>query len=68
MKIMCLPGYHRSGFVANHALGGHGPKCMSCHKAIVVINIYICIYVLSYLRFELQIQLANADVNKSKYQ
>ena len=44
MKIMCLPGYHRSGFVANHALGGHVPKCMSCHKAIVVINIYIFIY------------------------
>ena len=69
---MCIAGYHRSGFLANHALGhmmwGHVPKCMSCHKATVVINIYICIYVLSYLRFELEIQLANTYVNKSKYQ
>ena len=36
MKTMCPPGgYHHNGFVATHALG---PKCMSCHKAIVVIT------------------------------
>ena len=33
MKTMCPPGYHHNGFVAVH-----GPKCMSCHKAIVVIT------------------------------
>ena len=33
MKTMCLPGYHHNGFVATHV-----PKCMSCHKAIVVIT------------------------------
>ena len=42
MKTICPPGYHRSGFVATHALGqmrcDHPPKCMSCHKAIVVIT------------------------------
>ena len=46
MKTMCPPGYHHQGFVATHALGHmmHGwtvhnvPKCMSCHKAIVVIT------------------------------
>ena len=44
---MCPPGYHHNGFVAHHVL-----KCMSCHKAIVVITetafmityIYIYIY------------------------
>ena len=35
MKTMCPPSYHHNGFVATHALG---PKCMSCHKAIVVIT------------------------------
>ena len=57
MKTMCPPGYHHNGFVATHALGltvHHVPKCMSCHKAIVVITgrahcfhdyIYICIYI-----------------------
>ena len=35
MKTMCPPGYHHNGFVATHALGH---KCMSCHKAIVVIT------------------------------
>ena len=29
MKTMCPPSYHHHGFV---------PKCMSCHKAIVVIT------------------------------
>ena len=53
MKTMCHPGYHHNGFVATHALGHmmygftwahdahdvhHVPKCMSCHKAIVVIT------------------------------
>ena len=35
MKTMCPPGYHRNGFVTNVH---HVPKCMSCHKAIVVIT------------------------------
>ena len=59
MKTMCPSGYHHNGFVATHTLGHmkygtvhHVPKCMSCHKAIVVItgraycfhdNIYIYI-------------------------
>ena len=47
MKTMYPPGYHHNGFVATHALGhtwAHDetvhrvPKCMSCHKAIVVIT------------------------------
>ena len=52
MKTMCPPGYHHNGFVATHALGHHAlghhalghalghlvPKCMSCHKTIVVIT------------------------------
>ena len=49
MKTMCPPGYHHNGFVATHALGHmmyghdvhdvhHVPKCMSWHKAIVVIT------------------------------
>ena len=45
MKTMCSNGYHHIGFVATHALGENGvlththvPKCMSCHKAIVVIT------------------------------
>ena len=42
MKTMCPPGYHRNGFVATHAVGhmmyGCVPKCMSYHKAIVVIT------------------------------
>ena len=42
MKTMCPPAYHHNGFVATHALGhmmyGYVPKCMSCHKAIVVIT------------------------------
>ena len=39
MKTMCPPGYHHNGFVATHALGTvHGvPKCMSCHKAAIVV-------------------------------
>ena len=48
MKTICPPGYHHNGFVATHALGHmmygyvhhvhHVPKCMSCHKAILVIT------------------------------
>ena len=45
MKTMRPPDYHYNGFVATHALGHmmYGmmhtmPKCMSCHKAIVVIT------------------------------
>ena len=65
MKTMCLPGYHHNGFMATHALGHmmsgssctsctstvhHVPKCMSCHKAIVVITgrahcFHDCIYI-----------------------
>ena len=54
MKTMCPPGYHHNGFVATHALGHMMyimPKCMSCHKAIVVITerahcFHDCIYIL----------------------
>ena len=59
MKTMCRPGYHHNAFVATHALRhmmyGYVPKCMSCHKAIVVIagtahcfhdNIYITLILL----------------------
>ena len=38
MKTMYPPGYHHNGFVATHAQGFPMPKCMSCHKAIVVIT------------------------------
>ena len=43
MKTMCPPGYPHNGFVATHSLRQmmYGyimcTKCMSCHKAIVVI-------------------------------
>ena len=41
MKTMYTPGYQHNGFVAAHALVRmyvrHVPKCMSCHKAIMVI-------------------------------
>ena len=56
MKTMCPPGYHHNCFVATHALVHmmygwvHGHKCMSCHKAIVVITgrahcFHDCIYI-----------------------
>ena len=41
MKTMYLPAYHHNGFVATHALGYmmyRCAKCMSSHKAIVVIT------------------------------
>ena len=38
MKTMCPSGYHHNGFVATHAHAHHVPKCMGCHKAIVVIT------------------------------
>ena len=43
MKTMCPPGYHHNGFVITHALGHIWtvimlPKCMSYHKANVVIT------------------------------
>ena len=44
MKTSCPPGYHNNGFAATHTLGhmmysvNHVPKCVSCHKAIVVIT------------------------------
>ena len=57
MKTMFPPGYHHNGLVATHV-----PKCMSCHKAIVVItgrthcfhdNIYIIYYAhFASVRFE----------------
>ena len=42
MKTMCPPGYHHNGLVVTHALEHmctvhHVPKCMSYHKAVVVI-------------------------------
>ena len=60
-KQCALSGYHGSGFVATHVLGHmmygwwtehHVPKCISCHKTIVVITgrahcsyDCICIYI-----------------------
>ena len=54
---MCPPGHHCNGFVATHTPGNdatvhHVPKCISCHKAIVVITgrthcFHDCIYILS---------------------
>ena len=45
MKTMSPPVYHQNGFVATRGNSctwandiHHAPKCMSCHKAIVVIN------------------------------
>ena len=38
MKKICPPRCYHNGFVATHALWHHMPKCMSCHKAIVVIT------------------------------
>ena len=54
MKTMCPPGYHRNGFVATHALRHMMPKCMSCHKAIVVATggahcFHDCIYMYIYI-------------------
>ena len=59
MKTMCPPGYHHNGFMATHTTSTvhHVPKCMSCHKAIVVIAgrvhcfmiTYICIYIYIYI-------------------
>ena len=62
MKTMCPPGYYHNGFVATHTLGlmtvHHVPKCMSCHKSIVVItgrahcfHDYIYIYVYIYIAY-----------------
>ena len=34
MKTMCPPGHHNLFVATVH----HVPKCMSCHKAIVVIT------------------------------
>ena len=45
MTTMSLPGYYQNGLMASHELGHmmcgcttvyHVPKCMSCHKIIVV--------------------------------
>ena len=33
IKTMCPPGNHHNDFVAIHV-----PKCMNCHKAIVMIT------------------------------
>ena len=35
METICPPGFHHNGSVATLH---HVPKCMSCHKAIVVIT------------------------------
>ena len=54
MKTMCPPGYHHNGFCGNSCTWAHDvhhvPKCMSCHKAIVVITgrahcFHDCIYI-----------------------
>ena len=66
MKAMCPPSYHHNGFMTTHALGHmmYGYivlKCMSCHKAIVVITarahcLLDCIYIfcahLAFVKFE----------------
>ena len=70
MKTMCPPGYHYDGFLAAHALGHmmnnvptvhHVPKCIICHRVIVVtarahwfhdcmnLFMYICIYIYIYI-------------------
>ena len=61
MKTMCPPGYHTMALWQLMHLGTtvhHVPKCMSCHKAIVVITgrahcfhdyIYIYIYIFIYI-------------------
>ena len=47
MKTMCPPSYHHNGFVTVSLCVScaqlyptiyHVPKCMSCHKAIVVMT------------------------------
>ena len=45
MKTMPPSGYHSNGFVVTYALGHmmygsahHVSKCVSCHKAVVVIT------------------------------
>ena len=48
MKTMCPPSYYYNGFVATVH---HVPKCISCHKAIVVITgrahcFHDCIYIM----------------------
>ena len=57
MKTKCPPGYHHNGFVATNAPGNimyvqphHVPRCMSCHKGIVVTTgrahcFHDCIYI-----------------------
>ena len=67
MKTMCPPGYHHNGSLWQLMHLGtctsvhHVPKCMSCHKAIVVITgrahcFHDCIYIyyahLASVRFE----------------
>ena len=65
MKAMCSLGSHHNDFVATHALGHmiyglmyktvhHVPKCMNCHKAIVVMTgkahrFHDCIYIMPIL-------------------
>ena len=60
MKTICPLRYHHNGFAATHTLGHitvhHVAKCMSCHKAIVVItgrinydHLYIYIYIYIYI-------------------
>ena len=54
MKTICPPGYHHNGFVATHTLGHmitvhHVPKCMSCHKAILVIPGGHIVFMITYI-------------------
>ena len=65
MKTMCPPGCYQNGFVATVH---HVPKCMSCHKAIVVITgrahcfhdfIYMYIYIHMYIY---RIRLISIDI------
>ena len=55
--MMCPPSFHPNGFVATHAYGQTVhcvSKCMSCHKAIVMITkrahcFHDCLYIMPIL-------------------
>ena len=72
MKTMCPAGYHHNCFMTTHALWPkcmihHVPKCVSCHKAIVVITesahyIYMYIYMYVYVYIYIYIFIHIYDV------
>ena len=81
MKTMCPPGYHHNGFAATHALGhitvNHVPKCMSCHKAIVVITgrthcfhdyIYICMFEIASYKGDNLLNKRSELISKCRHQ